>query len=446
MRLQYISSACVLVEHDNVKVLCDPWLTEGIYYGSWYHYPLLKAKPEDFLDVDYLFITHVHPDHCDAATLKYFAKDKPVLILEYEEKFMIRILKNLGYENIIELPHKKPFALSEHFQVEMFAADNCDPTLCGKWFECHVHSNPTKTLQIDSLAVFSGGGKVLVNTNDCPFALSKVVCEYIIEKYRHVDLLLTGYSGAGPYPQCSKNLDLDAKIKAGEAKKLQNFNQAISYIHALKPDYFLPFAGQYTLGGALSSLNPYRGVPELEELIGQFTPLLKAAQVTAQMILLNTMEFFDLDTHLASAPFVPPDPIARNQYIKDVLSAKKYEYEEMERSLTTMDAFLQKLTTAHQRLKSKLLFYGFSTQTNVYLDIGEESVFCIPFNGENVRIVPANEIKEPFVTIGLHPGLLEMILNRKAIWNNAEIGSHLTYDRKPNDYERGIYYFLSYLN
>ena len=41
MKLRYIYSACVLIETDTTKVLCDPWFTQGIYYGSWFQYPRL---------------------------------------------------------------------------------------------------------------------------------------------------------------------------------------------------------------------------------------------------------------------------------------------------------------------------------------------------------------------------------------------------------------------
>ena len=40
--ITYIYSACILIEIDNFKILCDPWFTEGIYGGSWFQYPKIK--------------------------------------------------------------------------------------------------------------------------------------------------------------------------------------------------------------------------------------------------------------------------------------------------------------------------------------------------------------------------------------------------------------------
>lgn len=446
MKVQYVSSACVLVEHQGTRVLCDPWLTEGIYYGSWYHFPPLTIEPENFKDVDYLYITHIHPDHCDAASLKRLPKSIPILILDYQEKFLFRMIKGLGFDKVIEVPHGEAFELAPDFTLSIYAADNCNPTLCGRWLGCHVHDNPTKTLQIDSLAVFKGGGKVLVNTNDCPYELSKVVCEKIVKNSPKIDFLLVGYSGAGPYPQCFANLTTEEKIVAAENKKQQFLNQAMSYITLLKPAYFLPFAGQYTLGGSLSALNRYRGVPELEELTDLFGDLLDKAHSSSKLVLLNSMESFDCDTEKASASFVPPDPEERRAFVEQQLKGIKYSYEMAERHLHSLDEFFEKLQFAHQHMRSKLIHYGFNSTTQLYLDIGEKQLFAIPYDGSDCKIVDRGEVVEPYVLIRLHPGLLEMILARGAHWNNAEIGSHLHFQRSPNTYERGIYHFLSYLN
>jgi UDP-MurNAc hydroxylase len=39
MQVTYLSSAAIYIEAEGVDVLCDPWLVDGAYYGSWCHYP-----------------------------------------------------------------------------------------------------------------------------------------------------------------------------------------------------------------------------------------------------------------------------------------------------------------------------------------------------------------------------------------------------------------------
>ena len=105
------------------------------------------------------------------------------------------------------------------------------------------------------------GRHVLVNVNDCPYDLSSQLLPKIIGAYGHVDLLLVGYSGAGPYPQCFDSLTEAQKLMAADAKKRKFLEQAGRYIRGLAPRFYLPFAGQYILSGRLTKLNGYRGNP-----------------------------------------------------------------------------------------------------------------------------------------------------------------------------------------
>lgn len=446
MRVQYISSACTLIEFEGIRILTDPWLTEGIYYGSWYHYPLPALTAKDFQkDIDYIYISHIHPDHCDGETLKQLPSHIPVLIHNYQEKFLFNLLKRIGFERVIEVNHKKPYYFSDDFQVEILAADNCDPTKCGRWFGCHILSAPTKTTQIDSLAVFSGKGEVIVNTNDCPFDLAENVCKYVLSKYSHVDFLLVGYSGAGPYPQCMGNYT-DAEKLAGAAVKKENFlQQALYYIQLFQPKSFLPFAGQYTLGGKLAPLNTFRGIPELEELPQIFSELLESISSPARLILLNSGEWFDVTTQNSSAPFIPPDPQKRQKFIEDELINKKLVYEEIP-EIPSFESLKIKVESSYQHLFMKQKEFGFFSTTTVYIDVGKNECFAISMNKEGVKVIKKGEENPPFLHITLDPRLLNLILDKKAHWNNADIGSHLTFYRIPDIYERGIYYFLSYFH
>ena len=81
MKITHISSAAVLIENKGTKVLCDPWLVGDEYYGSWtVHPPLDDVDFSMFNDIDYIYISHIHPDHLSEETLKRIKKDIPVLI------------------------------------------------------------------------------------------------------------------------------------------------------------------------------------------------------------------------------------------------------------------------------------------------------------------------------------------------------------------------------
>ena len=492
MRVQYISSATVVVEHAGKRVLCDPWLTDGIYYGSWFHYPPLTYTPEDFADVDGIYISHIHPDHLDPATLERLPRHIPIFIHDYAEKFVHRVLTKIGFQEIREAPHRGVLEIAPDFTLEILAADNCDPGVCGKFFGCAPTQSPNRSSQIDTLAVFHGGGKTVVNVNDCPQVMAGAACQQIVERYGAVDFLMVGYAGAGPYPQCFDNLDAEAKRERGEAKRKQFLHQAAMYLKHLRPASFLPFAGQYTLGGRLSALNPFRGVPELEELPDLFAPLLAEHDLSAQMVLLNSGEWFNVSSQFASAPFSAPDPLRRAEYVRDVLAHKRYPYEirkdeirenkirghEIQKEEAQGDEVRQEIREGTrkeasgeaqdapprglpseepnvmprlQQAQARMLRYqdtqgGYRSDWKLYLDTGQERLYCVPFDGCPVTESLRGLEEEPFVRITLDHALLEMILDRKAHWNNLEIGSHLRFCRQPDVFERAVYHFLCYFH
>lgn len=447
MIVTYIKSACVIVECNGTRIMCDPWLVDGIYYGSWFHYPPLTIKPEELFDVDYIYISHIHPDHLDVKTLQLFPKSVPVLIHNFAEKFVFNILKKLGFENIHEISHKDDFELCPGFNMEILAADNCNPAICGRYFNCNVSSPYTKTQQIDTLAVFHGNGKTVVNSNDCPYPLSQTVCDDILKKYGSVDFLLVGYRGAGPYPQCFDNLDEEGKSREAIVHRDKMMAMSVDYIRHLRPKAFLPFAGQYVLGGKLAGLNRFI-LPNLEDLLQLYPSLLAPHGVTSKMVLLNSGESYDLEREDSSAPFVPPNNTDRQIYIDDVLSKIKFDYELDEAADKTKQSDLtSQLETAIVRMHAHQKHFGdYATNWNVYLDTGQNVIYRIPFElDRHVEKITPDELQEPFLRISVDYPLMVRILNRKAHWNNAEIGSHLRYYRQPNEFQRTIHFLLSYL-
>ena len=73
IKVKYIYSACVVTKTADVTILHDPWFTDGIYDGTWFVYPEVNDPLTLIGDVDYVYISHIHPDHYDPIFLrKYF--------------------------------------------------------------------------------------------------------------------------------------------------------------------------------------------------------------------------------------------------------------------------------------------------------------------------------------------------------------------------------------
>ena len=442
MKVHFLKSATTLVESGGVRILTDPWLVDGEYYGSWYHYPPYEFDPANFCDVDYIYISHIHPDHFSPATLSQLDKNIPVLIHSYEAKFLRRNIESLGF-SVTELEHNQRVRLKGNLHINILAADNCDPQLCMKFLGCGRLESEFGSSQIDSLSVIDDGQFTLVNINDCPFALARTCCELVVRQYQAVDMLFVGYAGAGPYPQCFSNLSYDDKRRAADAKRQQFLDQGLQYLRLLEPNYFMPFAGTYTLGGRLARLNDWRGVPEIEEALTYLD-----ARASSHGVLLNSGQFFDLASGQASAAYVPTDLAKKQQYVADVIARNPFHFDDDIEP--TQDGFLELVPKAFHRMDEIRRSISFETATQVVVPILDGQSVLLSMDGSGWSVIDDDRVKslDRYVQLKVDPRLLARILEgpRLAHWNNAEIGSHIEYFRKPDTFERGLYHCMNFFH
>ena len=86
MKVTYIGHACMMMESAGTRILMDPWLTDPTYHGTWWHYPPLEIGVRDLPKLDYLYVSHEHPDHFDPPTLRQLDKDVHVVIPNFKRK------------------------------------------------------------------------------------------------------------------------------------------------------------------------------------------------------------------------------------------------------------------------------------------------------------------------------------------------------------------------
>tara|TARA_B100001105_G_scaffold227230_1_gene197663 strand:+ start:181 stop:1524 length:1344 start_codon:yes stop_codon:yes gene_type:complete len=444
MKLTFFQSSAVMIETKGVKILCDPWLVDGELYGSWNHYPPIDFQPQNFNDVDFIYLSHIHQDHFSKKSLSKLNKDIPVIIHNFENKILRENIKEMGFK-VNELNHNDRTHLKNQVFINILAADNCDPSICYKYFGCAPLESKYGSTSIDTMSVIDDQDNVLVNTNDCPFELSFTAATTLKEKYSKIDMLLVGYTSASAYPQCF-TLSEAEKIREKERMQQDFLKKAENYVNLFEPNYFMPFAGRYTLAGKLAPLNDYRGVTELDDAFRYFTNSKNIDVEKSKCIILNPGSIFDTETGQPSEPYKKIDKIQKQQYIQNVLAKRKLDYEsEQEPEIDEIKSLIGKCYERFERKRKELRF---SSETTVLIKLSSEEFLAISCNGNGWKIIKQKNIDDykNYVKLSLDTRLLKWILSgpRYAHWNVAENGSHITFERTPNVYERGLYYCLAF--
>ncbi len=150
--VKLISHASLLIEVNNVVILTDPWFFGTAFNDGWSLdlAPDLETLRPLIETVDYVWISHEHPDHLHFPSLKWIAKirqaNMPTLLFQdTNEDKVFSALHRLGFESVVKLVHGSKVKLGDCIDVA-----------------CYGHRH------IDSaLAVFVSNKFWLLNVNDC---------------------------------------------------------------------------------------------------------------------------------------------------------------------------------------------------------------------------------------------------------------------------------------
>lgn len=133
MKIKLLSQASVIVELGGVRVLTDPWFHGKAFNDSWSLFPPSAYREEDLEGVEYLWISHEHPDHFHPPTLRglpeRFKRSVTVLFQRNNSDKLFRALEKFGYKNFRALPHRRMVALSPRASVYCYQVGIMDSAL-----------------------------------------------------------------------------------------------------------------------------------------------------------------------------------------------------------------------------------------------------------------------------------------------------------------------------
>jgi UDP-MurNAc hydroxylase len=132
MKIQLIAHSCVIVETVDCKILADPWFVGKAFNESWTLFPEPVYDESMLADVDYLWISHEHPDHFNIPTLRMlpaeFRSRVTVLFQQNNSQKMFEAFTRLGYAQHRALPHRKVVQLTrgtEIYNYQVAQTDSC---------------------------------------------------------------------------------------------------------------------------------------------------------------------------------------------------------------------------------------------------------------------------------------------------------------------------------
>ena len=134
-------------------------------------------------------------------------------------------------------------------------------------------------------------------------------------------------------------------------------------------------------------------------------------------------------------------------YIRDKLNNKKLTYENDKN--TNFDEIYELAKKAFVKFSDKKLINNVNLKSDIFIKVNGKSLML--GSDKNLSAVNTSDIdrkSSKYVTYETDIRLLKKLLMgpKFAHWNNAEIGSHLKFFRKPDVFERDIYSSMCYFH
>ncbi len=224
MRATSIGHAGILVDTVDGSIVCDPWFLPQ-FHGSWFVFPrndqLSPELMERICNPTYLYVSHIHADHLDEGWLvEHMNKDTTVLVPGYPTHELERILRGLGFYNIVRTVDTEELALGPNLKIAI-----------------HVETSITDGPGGDSALVISDGTARLVNQNDC-----RTNDLLALRNHGPVDLHWLQYSGAIWYPMVYQETP-ERMRELVDAKVDSQFSRAMRYVETIGARAVVPSAG-----------------------------------------------------------------------------------------------------------------------------------------------------------------------------------------------------------
>lgn len=212
----YLGHASILVRLNGKKFLFDFIHNMNFYRNSWIFFPN-QILDKRLLNVNGIFVSHIHQDHYDPVLLRKFNKlNVPIYILDGRENFITSLKKEKIKFNLMPI-NKKIFI---------------DNTI---WVYGCLHEYN----DIDSSLVISNNNLTVYHGND-NFITEKSLIP-LKKKVGKIDIACIPFAYINYYPYLLDSLSRKVMLKEG--RRLENLfmNYGIKQSKILKPSVVIPF-------------------------------------------------------------------------------------------------------------------------------------------------------------------------------------------------------------
>tara|TARA_B100001057_G_scaffold338885_1_gene339648 strand:+ start:207 stop:1541 length:1335 start_codon:yes stop_codon:yes gene_type:complete len=425
---QYNNATVVL----NNEFIFDPWMYGSLYNSSWSPYKK-TLKKKNLKNIKYCFISHLHQDHWDLDTIKYFPKETLFIIPKLKMNKVIEIfLKKYGFSNILYVPTKKFIKINDKYSISVVKPLNQGA------LEAKNKAFKNRNRDIDNSCIIktkNDNSHHLLLSDNSPNNNKVFFKDYKNLKINNVWMPINGY--AQDFPFCYDNFSANEKKKYIHIMNNKRQNFLIKFLKKLKPDLILPYSSTFKLNGKNKKIF-YSSIDR------KFIDYKKYCNFLSNTHKIKNIKYLEPHQTLYTQgdEYKIKSDNSRNvmslktKYFKNNFSKLKSNYK-LSYLKKDLDISLKSLKNRISRFKfevkkiNQTAFFILINKTNKIYKIDFKKLSCSEFNEGKSSLIKRYK---NYLILKVDLDIICNILDRKLHLNNCVIGFNLNWERYPKDY------------
>ncbi len=411
VKVSFFSHACLVIEAKDFCFATDPWVEGFAFAGGWWidNFPPVNWI-EKLNSMDFIYISHNHPDHLNEFTLSKIRKDMQFIVPNFESNSAEITLRKLGFLNI------KTFDFQNFYQFR----------------------NSDLLLTIFKSGDFRDDSGLYITYGD--FSFLTAVDSNDLNFSRHPKNLTVYASnfagGASGFPICFDTFTETQKLDLIEKNRKAIKAVVSGIVRKIKPKYYLPYAGFFK---ERALRDKYIRENNFKNSVEEFYNITKE---TLTLDVTHKDEFNFLDSHLSSSSFIERIP----------------DFPENPEEF--MESTFENSSVNKKYIEDYFYNSGFKDQLILYLNILENETvtnkMSVDFSKEEIEVsfrdYDWEKIKEEKIhSAGIIRALqLEVrkdsfywVLKNKKSWEDLSIGFQCRIDRVPDVYNVDFWFHFT---
>lgn len=406
VNFRFLNHATVAFFFNGTTLITDPWLFGPAFMTGWW---LSQPSTEDSIQIlknaDYIFISHNHPDHLHSETLELLARDKKIIVGNFNSKSTEKYLESLGFTNIETLEFNDIYQIDDKYHISILKSGD---------------------FRDDSGLYINIGGIEILLTVDANILNSLVLP-------RGINLLMTSFAGgASGFPLCFENYDLDQKLSVIERNKLAIRTSVAAYIKATQPKYYMPYAGMFKEKAERDSFiqkyNFKNSASDYEEMVSRRG----VTYVEPQKNLLYNLSSSSLNKTELNVTYLTED--APIQYIERLKNNFMFdsntiiEYMRNSGYKKKQILYIIPANDDFSKVVNDIIYCNFETQ--IFKVVSESDIDLEVSDFRSMKLIVRQEV-------------FAAIVANRLPWEDFSIGYQMRIYRYPNTYESDFWYHFT---